>query len=553
MSITGSDVRLVALSEMNRKPLIDWNDYGEEVAGKDVLFVVTAFASSMEYADLIWEIAAQTVSAGANVTFLWTAHKDVSIKRFRIKELLQSIDLSRAEKQFLERASKLLNCNLIFAESLDLSEQDSETSTSENKELLRSIHSTWMSRNLRTLAFSLNSKRDRELYEFDSLEYRRGRRILSKVLGEYHFDRVLIPNGRFPFQVGLRHAAESKSIEYFFWERSFRKARRAFIQPFQTQDVDGMNQYFLLLQKTASPNERKGWREFAADWLESQATNNKHNPFLVTGVSNRKTKTRIAPINRYRRPLAPIFTSSLDERLSNLLPEMNGWKSQHESIVAISQRLLSMDLQPYVRLHPNLGWKSFKELIEIVSELRRHNLPYQLPWEGPSTYLLIDAAACVVTWGSTVSLESTARGIPTINMGRSRFDKLIDVTLFSPSSIFDQETLKMTPDKEKSLEAIYLTRHYGLQLERNTERPSFSPDLIQSKKAKSKWLVLTGLISQLRSSFLATSPYLVFKVMERTLGAKVALMMMRLLVNVFSSPTIHKKVIALSKSEKTPL
>ena len=104
-------------------------------------------------------------------------------------------------------------------------------------------------------------------------------------------------------------------------------------------------------------------------------------------------------------------------------------------------------------------------MTSLFNFLRKNNVEIVLPWNSPSTYELLEISDVVITWGSTVSLESTARGIPTINLGRTSYDSIIDVALLSSSGSFKEIDLTaMKPDPNKSLIAAYLTRNWGFKL-----------------------------------------------------------------------------------------
>jgi hypothetical protein len=515
------------------KPRIitDWSSYHEQVAEKEVIFFTYAFANSREYPGIIWEIAHQSVLANARLTLVWMYHSDVQVNRHSIKEIVQTRETADKEIDFLRTIARNTDSKFIEISIDNSASHNLEIRLEEQKELDRSIDSIWMSRNLKTLKSRVNSKTHSKLYEYDLEQYFRGRRAVNEVLVENNYDIGLIPNGRFPLQVGLKHGLQRGASKYLFWERGFRRTNKVFLQEFQTQDLESMNLYFLALQNAASERERTVWQKWASEWLTRQKSDEEFNPFLIKGFDSGREPTETLKADRKKTPLAPIFTSSLDERLSNLPRDLNGWKSQTQAIGAVADLLSNLGMRPYVRLHPNLGWKSFRELIETVRELKEVDIEIQLPWEGPSTYALMESAACVVTWGSTVSLESTARGISTINLGKTRFDKLVDIfVLDANSETLDRNIFDNEPNRGKSLEAIYLTRNYGLVLGPYALEINRESTQITAGTLKRRYDVISALISQARSSFLNTSPFLLFKILEKLLGTRLATYAMRVLI-----------------------
>lgn len=514
--------------ESSITPITDWSMFHEIAKGNSVLFLAGGFADSTEYPDIIWEIAVQAKHAAHNLTVSWFDSYDVSVNRFRIKETKNQNQVMVTEKNYLKNLSKILDVQLDFEEVDPRKDEEIELLFSEGEELERSIHSVWMSRNIRTGSMLLKKRKDFDLYEFDKREYLRGRRLIKENFSKKHYDIVIVPNGRFPFQVGLKHESQRYSARVFYWERGFRHTRKVFLQNFQTQDMDFMNAYLLALKNKATQEERQAWHSWASNWLLEQEFDPSKNPFLVKGVSDDSMRKGLSLQQLQSTGFVPIFTSSLDERMSNLVYDMNEWSNQTEAIVWVTKALSQRGNLPYVRLHPNLGWKSFRELIETVRELIRNKIAFQLPWENPSSYKLLSKASFVITWGSTISLESTARGIPTLNMGRTRFDSLIDVELLNRSGLESNlSKLPVNPDKLKSLEAIFLTRNYGLPLENSERKPEIEILFLEDKILAKKFRNLLVLIRQVLSSMANTSPNLVYISLRKLIGIRVATIIMR--------------------------
>jgi hypothetical protein len=84
----------------------------------------------------------------------------------------------------------------------------------------------------------------------------------------------------------------------------------------------------------------------------------------------------------------------------------------------------------------------------------------------------MDKANFIVSWGSTSSLEATARGIPAVNLGRTQYDNLVDITLWSPKDLSNLPIPKNQPSHSKSKVAIYLTRNWGYVAATENDRKS---------------------------------------------------------------------------------
>jgi len=400
-----------------------------------------------------------------------------------------------------------------------------------NEELFHSIRSIWMSRNLITLKDRDLTGAEIGLLQSDVKIYFRTLRTIEGFLKENPVDLVAVPNGRNPDQVAIKHAAINFQTSYVHFERCFRGAGRLFFQSFQTQDTKKMNKYFAELLESYNAKELHKAKEWSKSWLLKQSGSISANPFITFISKGSERKYAIKS-----KGLVPIFTSSIDERFSNLGIDLNKWESQTQALVSVSKRITSLGYSTITRIHPNTGWKSWRELIELVSALRNANLRYILPWENVSSYDLLESAPLVVTWGSTLALESTARGIPTFNLGFSRFDELIDIELVSGGNISNwSPDLTIKPSQEKSLLAIYVSRNYGLKLEGQDWVDLMIPKIkINQEKSLRVKSVVMPYVNFWRALFfpLNRRPYDTYFIFKRVFGKRVSDCILQYLLSI---------------------
>ena len=271
-------------------------------------------------------------------------------------------------------------------------------------------------------------------------------------------DLTIFLNGRWPEQAAIRAYCQRLNKKFLSLEHGKPNGERFHLQSFQTQEYPRMRSYFESIIAQLNQAELDHALSWGKEWLEIQSTSLKANPFLMAS-----SKKRIRDEQTTR--VASIFNSSFDERFSNLGIELNGWEDQEIALASVVEDLSELGFKPVVRIHPNTINKGWNELTSLFNFLRKNNVEIVLPWNSPSTYELLEISDVVITWGSTVSLESTARGIPTINLGRTSYDSIIDVALLSSSGSFKEIDLTaMKPDPNKSLIAAYLTRNWGFKL-----------------------------------------------------------------------------------------
>ena len=103
--------------------------------------------------------------------------------------------------------------------------------------------------------------------------------------------------------------------------------------------------------------------------------------------------------------------------------EMSIFKSQYECVDYILQRS-SPDIHYYLRIHPHLKGVKYKAHMELYSLSKYKNLTIIPPESEVSTYDLMEACEKVVTFGSTMGVESAYWGKPSILLRRSMYENL---------------------------------------------------------------------------------------------------------------------------------
>ncbi len=447
--------------------ILSENDLCSVLRGKRVLLPVTNILSG-EYPWHIASIANIIHNNEGSLTLLKYSESEYNVRKFDFRSRIKKN--TNYDRKYFSVLSEKYATRIISPCQIELNKEQLylvnqlkclEDVKQINKELFYSVLSVWMSRELVTLQRRVLSTAEVKLMQSDVVNYFRSLVLVDDFLKDSQTDLIIVPNGRYPQQVGIKHAAEKNAIAYFHFERCNRGANRLFFQSFQTHDLPKINEFYSRSIAALTIEEKEDAENWAELWLLDQKQSASKNPFIQFADNQEKLPEKNSDLG-----LVPIFTSSIDERFSNLGINLNGWESQNHALSAIAKRIESLGYSAIVRIHPNTGWKSWRELIELITLLKEENLSFILPWEIISSYKLIEKAPFVVTWASTLALESTAQSIPTYNLGFSKHDKLIDVEIISGNMLSDwKPKLDKKPSKVKSLLAIYITRNYGLKLE----------------------------------------------------------------------------------------
>jgi hypothetical protein len=374
------------------------------------------------------------------------------------------------------------------------------------------------------------SKRLKKRISEYSREFIHSEIVCNYIISEIEPDFVIITNGRFPDQAGLRAMAEKNKTPFLIFERGSRGNGRFHLQPHQTQEFDSMRLYYWDYFNSSRIDSSIS-TDSSTHFLNLQKNDPVFNPFARCWAKN---ASNVEP--RDDNPLCVFFTSSTDERYSNLGIDMNGWNSQEEAIIQIHVALKQSGFDFLVRIHPNAGWKTWTELRRMISALEKNGIAYVLPWEIPGTYELLQKIKLAATWGSTVCIEATAQGIPTINLGRTSYDNVIDVLVINPQNINTinfREVQK--PMALKSIRFFNARLEYGFQVEKidsderfNEIKQLCSPGNFPGESVFS----FSAYLKSLKKYII--QPQYAFLLAEKLLGYKYSVFMMRNLILILT-------------------
>lgn len=125
------------------------------------------------------------------------------------------------------------------------------------------------------------------------------------------------------------------------------------------------------------------------------------------------------------RPVVSIFTSSSDElKISGPQWFTQASNNPIQFILDLAM-LISDNYNLIVRMHPNqLGDKTGQAATMIRALSNVPHLTLIRPDSRASTYEILDKSVCVITFGSTIGLEATYWGKPSLLAGRALWDQL---------------------------------------------------------------------------------------------------------------------------------
>ncbi len=273
---------------------------------------------------------------------------------------------------------------------------------------------------------------------------------MQEILTRYKPDRVYLFNGRFAESAAIIGACKKFGIEFYTHERAgtigkyiLRKNALLFdLQP----NIDEMIDLW---------NHAKDDREkIGEQWFLQRRYGIIQNWYSFTGAQ----KTGQLPSNFNKNKInIVIFNSSLEETYS-----LRGWENplyrdDNEGIIKIAESLLPYpEYQIYVRIHPNLKGKNNSQMRELKEIGNKYpNLTLIYPESRIHSYALLDKCNLIVTFGSSIGIEASFWGKPSILAGRAIYESLD--CIYRPQSHHELIQLLMTnpPPKKKDSALMY--------------------------------------------------------------------------------------------------
>lgn len=266
-----------------------------------------------------------------------------------------------------------------------------------------------------TLNISENKLKISNFIKYAFLSYRAAQVFLQ----DEKPDRVYIFNGRLPVPRAMLSACREKGIDCYVHERGYNYKHYELFENNLPQDLIFIQQ---LIEKTWAKGKEPERSQIGSEFFNARRKGREQGWFsFVLGQKDGMLPAEWDP----QKHNIVIFNSSEDEFMSCT----DDWKnklymSQYDAIRRISRDLSrNPDLRIYLRCHPNLKGASEAEKRELES-MRTEPLFYIGPESEISTYALLDHADVVLTFNSTVGIEATFWGKPSVLAGPSLYDRL---------------------------------------------------------------------------------------------------------------------------------
>jgi hypothetical protein len=226
-------------------------------------------------------------------------------------------------------------------------------------------------------------------------------------------------NGRFASLRPALRAAQNLKIKTYVHERAGVLDKYSLTEGTYPHDLVYQKNQIENFWSDAVPLSKK--EKIASNWYKERRGGSDQSWFSFT---KSQLKDELPEGFDFSKRNIGIFISSQDEFEAITGWENSLYRNQTETINDIIHSDIDENIHYYLRVHPNLrGLKNTQT--EELSHLVSSNLTVIEAEEKIDSYALIDACEKIITFGSTVGIESIFWGTPSILVGRSLYEDLI--------------------------------------------------------------------------------------------------------------------------------
>ncbi len=291
-------------------------------------------------------------------------------------------------------------------------------------------------------------------------------------------DLVYAFNGRLSHTKAVLQACKFMQVKCLLHERGNSMPFYSLFENTSIHDLKNTQRLIVETWENADPIERV---EKATQWFQTRIGGKMENWFSFL-----EAQTFELPENWDETKKNILICNSSEDEFASLNDE---WKNhlylnQTDGIIKIINDTKNLEnIHIYLRIHPHLAKVNNKDLSDLLA-LKSKNLTIIPASSLISTYNLVNHVSQVITFGSTIGMEATFMGKPSILAGKSFYYNLGGT--YDPSSHLELIQLinsDLGPkSKEKALMFAYYFGTFGVRFKH------YSPEDFGKGKFKGKYI-----------------------------------------------------------------
>ncbi|TAE30392.1 MAG: hypothetical protein EAZ92_04745 [Candidatus Kapaibacterium sp.] len=313
-------------------------------------------------------------------------------------------------------------------------------------------------------------------------------RSVQNFLRETKIDKFYLFNGRMAIVRAIMRACQSEGVQFTIHESGATNNSYSLFDnslPHNIQHTtDMMRQHWEQASTAASERLR-----IAEEWYKNRAQGRKVNGYSF--IEHQQQGLLPSDWNPNKQNIVIFNSADFEFVWVSEEYQHHIYQSQLDGITSVIDSLLPHKerYHVYLRIHPNLA-KIENELRPLL-QFQSENLTTILPNDKISSYALIEHASKVVTFGSTVGIESAYWGKPSILGGKALYQHLESV--YTPNSHAEVMDLLLREDlpplsSQGALQYGYFYNSFGIPLKNYQAKNFFAGTYKNQSLFPSKWL-----------------------------------------------------------------
>ncbi len=285
----------------------------------------------------------------------------------------------------------------------------------------------------------------------------------QKWLGKVQPDLVLFRNGRVATYRPILRICQREKQQFLIHDRACDKFHYSLGANYRHDWEMRKDELEETWEKSALPLGTK--QKIGREFFEERKVR-KNDSFTVFAKDQ---KVGLLPNSWNKRNFNVVYFNSSISEYAAVGDEVNPhvlFDSQEQSLIEIAKHLSNRpNSKLYLRLHPNLINQSKREK-ELWYNLASDQIDVIKPNSPIDTYTLIEQADLVICYLSTVGVEASYSGTPTISLSHSLYSRL--GVIYQPTTkqeLFDMLDTKDLPPKpnERCLEYGFYMKTHGIK------------------------------------------------------------------------------------------
>lgn len=232
-------------------------------------------------------------------------------------------------------------------------------------------------------------------------------------------DIFILFNGRISEYRPALRVAQSLGVNTKVFEISPNKTKYILMENTYPHDI--MNRRESIIKTFERSKNTDAQKQIIADrWFRERIEDQSGiiNPFTL----KQRRGYGLEEIKKYSGLKVAIFISSEDEFVAIAEHKNPYYDDQNSAIDKILRDLRDERILFIIRAHPNLKNEYNTQMINLNKVVKKYpNILYLSPKSEVSSYELIEACDLIITFGSTIGIETTYLGKPSILMGISLY------------------------------------------------------------------------------------------------------------------------------------